>query len=129
MKDAISAHGGRLINQELSGKEAENIDTGSMPTIHLSAREISDLEMIAIGAFSPLRGFMGRDDYESVISNMRLNNGLPWTIPIKLAVSKENAAELKLDQDIALLDKDKHAVAILELREKYKYDKAKEALE
>jgi len=129
MKDAISPHGGELINQEVSSKKAENIDLGALASIQLTPREISDVEMIAIGAFSPLRGFMGRDDYESVLSNMRLTNGLPWTIPIKLAVSKEKSDELKLDQSIALLDKNKRAVAVLNLQEKYKYDKAKEALE
>lgn len=129
MKDAILPHGGELIDQELSRKEGENIDTGAMPSVQLNAREISDVEMIAIGAFSPLRGFMGRDDYESVLANMRLTNGLPWTIPIKLAVSKDKADELSLDQEVALLDKDQRAIAVLELQEKYRYDKAKEALE
>lgn len=129
MKDAILPHGGELIDQELSRKEGENIDTGAMPSVQLNAREISDVEMIAIGAFSPLRGFMGRDDYESVLANMRLTNGLPWTIPIKLAVSKDQADELSLDQEVALLDKDQRAIAVLELQEKYRYDKAKEALE
>jgi len=128
---AIDPHGGTLINRELDAKELEQIwsKLDELPKIKLNAREQSDIEMIAVGAFSPLTGFMTREEYESVIDNMRLLNGLPWTIPITLSTSDDNASELSIGQDIALIGQSGRAVAILNLEEKYHYDKEKEALQ
>src|SRR4029079_10368959 len=61
-------------------------DLASLTTIELTSRELSDLDMLASGALSPLEGCMGRDDYESVLEGMRLANGLPWSLPVCLAV-------------------------------------------
>jgi sulfate adenylyltransferase len=73
----IKPHGGNLVNRQVTGPERERLIEASrdMPTLHLSAREISDLEMIATGAYSPLEGFLDRADYSSVCVNMRLASG------------------------------------------------------
>jgi sulfate adenylyltransferase len=98
-----------------------------MEKISLSDREVSDLEMISIGAFSPLEGFMGKDDYITVLRDNRLKNGCPWTIPITLAVSKEDEESYVIDKDIALCDKNGKILGVLYLEEKYDYSKEKEA--
>jgi len=83
--------------------------------------------MIAIGAFSPLEGFMGKNDYQSVLADKRLANGLPWTIPITLAVDKADEKRFALDKDVALCNSDDQLLGVLHLEEKYDYDKEKEA--
>ncbi|MBI5789579.1 MAG: sulfate adenylyltransferase [Candidatus Schekmanbacteria bacterium] len=124
----ISPHGGVLINRIVVGEEREKIldKAESLERIHLSAREISDLDMIAVGALSPLEGFMCREDYNMVLDLKRLGNGLPWTIPITLSVTREEAAQYKAGNDIALCENDK-IVAVLHLEEKWECDKQKEA--
>ena len=80
MTDApISPHGGLLINREAAGDEAAALreSAGSLPALRLSPRALSDLELIAIGGFSPLEGFMSRSQYQSVVSDMHLPDGLP----------------------------------------------------
>src|SRR5579859_5544981 len=81
-------HGGRLINRVLEGKAQHEwlVRAEGLPRLTLNPRELSDLEMIATGAFSPLDGFMGERDYVNVVSECRLANDLPWTIPVTLAV-------------------------------------------
>lgn len=130
MEHEIAPHGGKLVDRVLSSKEVEAIwkTLEQLPRVKLSPREISDVEMIAIGAFSPLEGFMGRDDYKNVLDNMRLASGLPWTIPVTLAVTEDEAAALEPGRDVALLGKDDRPVAILSLKQKFPYDKEKEAL-
>src|SRR5215210_63348 len=68
-------------------------DLDSLPVVTLTAREVSDLDMLASGALSPLEGFMGRRDYESVVESMRLASGLPWALPVCLAVDEAPAGE------------------------------------
>lgn len=127
--ETIPAHGGRLINRELTGLERETIleRVPSMQRITLRAREISDLEMIANGAFSPLEGFMCEDDYIAVRGNKHLASGLPWTIPVTLSAFDEVAANFKEGQDIALYASDEHLLGVLHLRQKFHYDKQREA--
>jgi sulfate adenylyltransferase len=127
--ETIPAHGGRLINRELTGTERETLleRVSSMQKIILSPREISDLEMIANGAFSPLEGFMCEDDYIAVRGNKHLASGLPWTIPITLSAAEELANNLKEDQEIALYASDDHLLGVLHLRQKFHYDKQREA--
>jgi sulfate adenylyltransferase len=84
--------------------------------------------MIAIGGFSPLDGFMGRADYDTVVTDMRLANGLPWAIPVTLSVSAAVAEPLQEGGLVRLDDASGTCVGVLELTEKYPYDKAKEAL-
>ena len=127
--ETIPAHGGRLINRELTGVERETLleRVPAMPRLTLRAREISDLEMIANGAFSPLQGFMCEDDYITVRGNKHLASGLPWTIPITLSASDDFAATAKEGKDVALYASDDHLLGVLHLEQKYRYDKQREA--
>ena len=127
--ETIPAHGGRLINRELAGVERETLleRAPAMPRLTLRAREISDLEMIANGAFSPLEGFMCEEDYIAVRGNKHLASGLPWTIPITLFAADDFAATIKEGQDVALFAGDDHLLGVLHLEQKYRYDKQREA--
>jgi sulfate adenylyltransferase len=127
--DTIPAHGGKLISREVTGIERETLleRVGGMPRLILPAREVSDLEMIAIGAFSPLEGFMCEDDYISVRGNKHLASGLPWTIPVTLSSTDELAGEFQEGQDIALYAPEEHLLGVLHLQQKFRYDKEREA--
>ena len=124
----IRPHGGQLVNREVTGLERERLVEAShgMPPLLLSAREVSDFEMIATGAYSPLEGFLCESDYRSVRTNMRLASGLAWPIPITLAVTGERADLLREGEDVALYQRD-HLLGVLHLAEKYRYDKGREA--
>src|SRR5215213_5379761 len=127
--EPISAHGGRLINRELSGVGRETLleRVPAMPRLTLRAREVSDLELIANGAFSPLEGFMCEDDYVAVRGNKHLASGLPWTIPVTLSTSDEEAASLQEGGEVALFAGGEHLLGVLHLRQKFRYDKQREA--
>ena len=124
----IRPHGGQLINREVTGLERERLIEASagMPVLSLNAREVSDFEMIATGAYSPLEGFLCEADYRSVRSNMRLAGGVAWPLPITLSATKEKADLLREGEDVALYQ-DQHLLGVLHLTEKYIYDKAREA--
>lgn len=123
------AHGGKLINRELQGNEREKALAGAkvLPSLTISAWSISDLELIGIGGFSPLTGFMGQKDYESVVNTTRLANGTVWSIPITLPVTTEEAEALNVGDEIALKGEDGIIYGTLLLSEKYNYDKQLEA--
>jgi sulfate adenylyltransferase len=125
----ILPHGGKLINRlvpkELVGILKEKANT--LKKIQLNERQISDLELISIGAYSPLEGFMGKDDYRNVLHNMRLANGFYWTIPITLSVTEEVARHLKMGDDVALVGLSNEILAILHLKEIYSYNKELDA--
>lgn len=129
----IAPHGGRLVNRIVSMEERELLlDKAThydMKKIQLNSREMSDLDMIAVGAMGPLEGFMGKADYDNVLDNMRLSYGLPWSIPIVLSATKEKIEGLKPGNDVALVDQAHEVVAILHLEEIFHHDKRKEALE
>ncbi len=128
-KDAIAPHGGELINRIASPEQRQELieKADFLPSVQLDKRSLSDLEMIAIGGFSPLTGFMGQADYHTVVSDMRLSNGLPWSIPITLSVSEEVATPLTEGSLVRLDSPSGEFVGVLELTEKYTYDKEKEA--
>jgi sulfate adenylyltransferase len=128
-RDLIAPHGGRLVNAIAAPNEAEQIRARvqSLPAIRLNDRQLSDLEMIAIGGFSPLDGFMNRADYLSVVESMHLAGGLPWSIPVTLAVDSSEAAQLRGGTELALLSPDGAPVGVMQLQEKFTYDKALEA--
>jgi len=101
-----------------------------LPRVRLSSREVSDLIMLGMGAFSPLQGFMGEKDYQRVVKEMRLSNGLLWPIPITLSVSREEADQIQEGERIALVDSGNDEVmASMLVQEKYSYDKKTEALQ
>lgn len=127
----IPAHGGQLINRIANSSQVDQFlaEAEQLPSLTLSGRSLSDLELIAIGGFSPLTGFMGQADYETVLSQMRLANGLPWSIPITLPVEPEIANQLKIGQNIGLKHQNGKLIGILELAEKYTYNKSVEALQ
>jgi len=127
---SIPAHGGKLINRVVSGADREKLlaKVATLPKITLNSREMSDLDMMACGALSPLEGFMGQKDYESVVEKMRLASGLPWTIPVNLAVKKENAGQYNVGSEVALLDPAGTVLAILNIEEKFEPSKKNEAL-
>jgi sulfate adenylyltransferase len=114
----IAPHGGDLVDR--TGGRPGNLDT--LEQIQISSRELSDLDMLASGALSPLEGFMGRDDYDRVLEEMRLAKGLVWSLPVCLAVDREPAGE-----EVALTDEAGKAYATLEVDEVYEYDKEREA--
>jgi sulfate adenylyltransferase len=125
----IPAHGGRLICRVAGEEERRGLSDGAsrLPRVGLTARQLSDLELIAVGAFSPLEAFMGEADYHSVLRHMRLANGLPWTLPITLAVDREVADGLAAGSEVALATDGDKPVAVLAMSEKYGYDKREEA--
>ena len=131
MSETIPAHGGELLDLTVGGDEREALleRAPSLPTLRLNARSLSDLELLGNGGFSPLRGFMGRADYGSVVESMRLASGLPWSIPVTLAVSREESRELREGDEVALADEGGRALAVMELAEKFEYDKAREGRE
>src|SRR5262249_42311921 len=94
-----------------------------LPQVTISSRQLADLELLANGAYSPLRGFMTRSDYLHVVDEMHLSSGLPWSIPITLAVTSEQAATIHVGQKVALIDTDGVLQAVLTVEEKYLYDK------
>jgi sulfate adenylyltransferase len=99
---------------------------GNLFKVDLSPMNLSDLELLATGAMSPLTGFMGQADYERVVSDMRLSNNLLWSVPVTLAIDTETAATISPNDEITLCE-DGHVLAIMEVTEKYSYDKAAEA--
>ncbi|MDX6511062.1 MAG: sulfate adenylyltransferase [Gaiellaceae bacterium] len=113
----IAPHGGTLVDRT---GEAE--DVSGLDVVNLTSRELSDLDMIASGALSPLEGFMGREDYERVVEEMRLANGLPWSLPVCLAVTGAPEGDR-----VALADETGRVVGVLDVEEVYDYDKRREA--
>jgi sulfate adenylyltransferase len=129
--ETIAPHGGALVERFVGADERARWlgRADKLPRITLNRREISDLEMIAIGAFSPLEGFMGQDDYDAVVAQMRLASGLPWTIPVTLAVTMHEARHYRPGDDVALVEEGGKPLAILHLTETYRPDKQREASE
>ena len=127
--DGIAPHGGQLINRIATPAERQEFldQADYLPRVQLDERLLSDLEMIAIGALSPLTGFMEKADYERVVTEMRLTNGLPWSIPITLSVPPDGAELLKEGEWVRLDDPQGRFVGVLELTAKYRYNRAHEA--
>src|SRR3972149_12028734 len=111
----IKPHGGRLVNRIVEEKEHDLLEdkASSMPKIVLNSREVSDLEMIATGAMSPLEGFMTKEDYINFLDLKRLAKGLPWTIPITLAVKNGKAEEYREGSDVAMYEYGNNLIGVL----------------
>jgi ATP sulfurylase len=129
--EGIPPHGGKLIERVLHAEEREAARDKArhLPQITLGPMALADLEMLAIGAMSPLTGFMTRADYERVVSEMRLADGTVWSIPVTLPVSTEAAAGIREGQEVALVESDGHILAVMTVQGKFTYDKRREARE
>jgi len=125
----IAPHGGELVINMAGAQERAELQAraSSLPQIQVGSRQLADLEMLAHGAYSPLHGFMNGADYLGSVQDMHLSNGLPWSIPITLAVSAEQAAGLKEGSQVALVDAQGTLQAVMTIEEKYGYDKQLEA--
>ena len=117
-------HGGKLINR--ISPHQKNPD--EMFSIVIDTDTRNDIENIADGIFSPLEGFVGQADFESIVSEGRLLNGLPWTIPIVLDVENETAIKMKDAGEVSLLN-NSEVFGIMSVDELYRFDKQKVAKE
>ena len=128
--DLIPPHGGELIDRLATDEQKKDFlaKADSLPRVQLDKRATSDLVMIAIGGFSPINGFMGQEDYIGVVEQMRLASGLPWSVPVTLSVSEEVAEPLTEGSLIRLDNPDGKFIGVLELTQKYTYDKKHEAI-
>ncbi len=125
----IAPHGGTLINQYAEEEKAQSLreEAKSLPRVVINPRQLSDAHMIAQGAFSPLQGFMGHEDYTAVVKNMHLANGRPWPLPVTLGVDSHHAAELKEGKRAALSLEGGEVVGVLSLEGKFRRDRQEEA--
>jgi sulfate adenylyltransferase len=128
MTGPISPHGGKLIDTLAGEARAAELarEASSLPRVDLSAKQSCDLEMITIGAFSPLAGFMASDDVESVCRSMKLANGRTWSIPILLSVDKGRAPGV--GSRVALYAPSGVLQAVMTVKEEFAHDKKLEAL-
>jgi sulfate adenylyltransferase len=114
----IKPHGGRLVDR--TGERPDDVE--SLEVVTLTSREVSDLDMIACGALSPLEGFMAREDYLGVVEELHLTRGVPWALPVCLAVDAAPRGDR-----VALADESGRRLATLDVLEVYDYDKEHEA--
>lgn len=119
----IPPYGDTLVNLVVSSAEADKLKAyaGELPSIQVSERVVCDLELLATGGFSPLDRFMGQQDYQHVLDEMRLSNGYVFPIPITLPV--EPSPEVKLGQDVALRNAKNELLAVMAIEEMYEWDK------
>lgn len=122
-------YGGVLVDLMVSADRRADLQAASRdwPSWDLTARQLCDLELLLNGGFSPLRGFLGQADYDSVCKSMRLSDGLIWPMPITLDVSEEFVRQVRLDQSIALRDPEGVMLAALHVHEIWQPDRLREA--
>ncbi|MGE0029238.1 MAG: sulfate adenylyltransferase, partial [Thermoleophilia bacterium] len=119
----IAPHGGTLINR----LDPSLDEGGNRPRVTLSARQQADLDLIAVGALSPLDGFMDQATYESVVENMRLPNGLAWSVPVTLAVQPDELAAVGSADEVELVDDEGRFLGVLEVTGRFDTDQRREA--
>jgi sulfate adenylyltransferase len=127
----IAPHGGELVDLLVpeGRRDATRAETDHLPKLVVNARELSDLEMLTVGALSPLTGFLGEDDYVSVLETMHLSNGLAWSIPVTLSLTDDDVKRIGPGSSVALLPSEgADPIAIVDIAEVYKRDRQKEAL-
>ena len=120
-------YGGELVDLLVSGQEREDLgrEVANLPSIELDSRHLADFELLANGGFSPLTGFMGEADYHSVVENMTLTNGLPWSMPVTLSVPESRAAEFSPGMRAALRDPDGFPLGVIDIEVAYRRDKTR----
>ncbi|MFB0847024.1 sulfate adenylyltransferase [Paenibacillus oleatilyticus] len=131
MGETIRPHDGTLINRVIEGEKRASLleHAATLYSIKIDAWTISDLDLIGVGAFSPLTGFLGEQDYHTVVERMRLEDGTVWSIPITLAVEPQIAHDLAIGQEVALVGaQDGVIYGIIEVQSIYHVDQRKEAL-
>jgi len=123
----IAPHGGTLINRLVEGDEAATLleKAAGLPALVLNSREISDLEMITVGAMSPLQGFMGQEDYQNVLENMRLADGTAWPLPVTLS-TKDDSAAPEVGAEVGLTGADGTIFGTMTVASVWEMDKEKE---
>lgn len=127
----ILPHGGQLIQRIVKEKDRDQLlaQAGQWKHIPINTWTISDLDLIGVGAFSPLEGFMEEKDYHSVLENMRLSNGTVWSIPITLALDESITSTLQIGEQVALVgEQDGVIYGTLEVRSIYNVDQQQEAV-
>ena len=131
MEHLIKPHGGELCNLLVDEQQAEALQSGSgdFPSITLNLRQVCDLELLLNGGLSPLRGFMNRDEYESVLEHWCLPDGSLWSLPITLDVPGEQASRFEPGQQLALRDGEGFMLAVLTVGDIWQPDKGREASE
>jgi sulfate adenylyltransferase len=123
----IQPYGGTLVDLRVAGAERDALleQVVQLPSIQISARAVCDLELLAVGGFSPLDRFMGQADYERVLNEMRLRDGTLFPLPITLPVAEE---QLKgVGDQVVLRDARNNTLAVMDLEEVYAWDAAEEA--
>lgn len=126
----ILPHGGQLISRLVPEAEAGRIDqeAAGLPAIRINRRTLSDADLIAIGAFSPLQGFMNEEDYRHVVERMRLADGTVWSLPITLPVQAETAHTLRIGEEAALIgEEDDVLYGTIEVQSIFEIDPYQEA--
>ena len=125
--ELISPYGGELINLVVSDEERDELleKSSRLPSVQISQRALCDLELLATGAFSPLDRFMGKADYERVLTEMRLTNGVLFPIPVTLPVDEESLPSW--GEQITLSDSRNNTIAIMQIEEIYHWDELREA--
>jgi sulfate adenylyltransferase len=127
----IAPHGGDLVDLLVpeDRREATRTEAEHLPKLVVSARELSDLEMLAVGALSPLTGFVGEADYDSVLETMHLSGGLAWAIPVTLSLTDDDVKRIGAGNSVALLPREGgDPIAVVDVAEVFKRDRQKEAL-
>ena len=124
--ELISAYGGTLVDLVVQGEEREDLldKSSRLPSLQISQRALCDLELLATGAFSPLDRFMGKSDYERVLTEMRLTDGVLFPLPITLPVDEE--ALPSWGEQITLSDSRNNTIAVMQIEEIYHWDVLRE---
>ena len=129
MPELIAPHGGELVDLLVDDARAAELKGLSLelPSWDLTDRQVCDLELLLNGSFSPLRGFLSRTDYESVVADMRLADGTLWPMPITLDISEDAAEGLAPGMGLALRDPEGVMLAVLHIEDVWRPDKEAEA--
>ncbi len=117
----VRPHGGALAACRVDGERATKLAevARTLPVVDLDAEAEADLEMLATGAYSPLEGFLTSKDWLRVAAEMRLENGLPWPVPVVLPIPDDQARDLRVGSEIALRSRDGRLMAVLDVSDVY----------